>query len=227
MDPPAGAQLTRSDRFPRPRGDGPLPDIEGIAPPMVSPPTRGWTRRAGRRGILRMGFPAHAGMDRRGGHAEPCWTTVSPPTRGWTPSPTNFRPCAGGFPAHAGMDLMATVPSVPFARFPRPRGDGPPLPLRHLRRGDASSPATAAPAPGGFPAHAGMDRQRGSSAASRSGFPRPRGDGPLCRGSRIGPTSVSPPTRGWTVLRARRQALGEGFPAHAGMDPSADPRSAR
>ena len=77
---------------------------------------------------------------------------------------------------------------------------------------------------GGFPAHAGMDRRSGAFAfrCSTRRFPRPRGDGPsLLVGFRHrAGTGVSPPTRGWTLMRPDDvlHRIG-GFPAHAGMDP--------
>ena len=59
------------------------------------------------------------------------------------------------------------------------------------------------------------------------GLPRPRGDGPARSHPEMPANRASPPTRGWTRDR-RQQRLGrDGFPAHAGMDPthtSAEPR---
>ncbi len=50
-----------------------------------------------------------------------------------------------------------------------------------------------------------------------TGFPRPRGDGPIWAAGWDGSCWFSPPTRGWPgrVLRCRRHHLV--FPAHAGM----------
>ena len=103
MDPDLGVPLEGGERFPRPRGDGPLIEITIADGVEVSPPTRGWTRRRCRWPTTSTGFPAHAGMDHvitatrerarfprpRGdgpqqaddqGLRQP----VSPPTRGWT-----------------------------------------------------------------------------------------------------------------------------------------------
>ena len=81
MDPTLGPTRRRcSARFPRPRGDGPLPHAQVehlmVSPPTrgpsspyggtVSPPTRGWTLANG----LTEGLADHL--------------MVSPPTRGWT-----------------------------------------------------------------------------------------------------------------------------------------------
>ena len=52
----------------------------------------------------------------------------------------------------------------------------------------------------GFPAHAGMDLCSLAKPISTSGFPRPRGDGPLHALDILAKHVVSPPTRGWTVL---------------------------
>ena len=111
---------------------------------------------------------------------------VSPPTRGWT-SPSSTAPGEGS---------------------PRPRGDGP------LQMVSTVSPPTRgwtrvdkAVLPGRSvdlevsPPTRGWTRSSGDQRLDRrTGFPRPRGDGPAC----------SP--------RAKHPA--SGFPAHAGMDPA-------
>ena len=71
----------------------------------------------------------------------------------------------------------------------------------------------------GFPAHAGMDRSSGSSRSAWRRFPRPRGDGPCPTRTTGISSTVSPPTRGWTVSQLEAIKLLFGFPAHAGMDP--------
>ena len=76
----------------------------------------------------------------------------------------------------------------------------------------------------GFPAHAGMDRIHDIRQRLSVGFPRPRGDGPRLRAVCWLATTVSPPTRGWTVIKGMWTFLGSGFPAHAGMDPPTRPR---
>ena len=130
---------------PRTRGDGPAiaavrrPDRSG------SPHTRGWTcvRLWTARPLL--GFPAHAGMDRRCGSAAASRPRVprtrgdgpnasssehtadrgSPHTRGWTRHPGHGRDLAHGFPAHAGMDPRRRGGRRPARWVPRTRGDGP------------------------------------------------------------------------------------------------------
>ena len=191
--------------FPRPRGDGPLLLVGVLIASLVSPPTRGWTLRRRRDGLLVRGFPAHAGMDRarrgvqrcrqrfprpRGDGPAPCRASsvhrsVSPPTRGWTPVrsvlPTDLR----GFPAHAGMDLIPTQAHRHAPGFPRPRG---------------------------------MDRAGATAALRSTRFPRPRGDGPHADDACDAFRRVSPPTRGWTHAIKLSALSCCGFPAHAGMD---------
>ena len=72
----------------------------------------------------------------------------------------------------------------------------------------------------GFPAHAGMDP--GHQARHERGLriPRTRGDGPADRPDAPGAPRDSPHTRGWTREPLRPRAPGDGFPAHAGMDPA-------
>ena len=226
MDPSTARSTTWCRRFPRPRGDG--------------------TVRRGRLHLDGRGFPAHAGMDREPRPVpEPChrfprprgdgpfiaWCEakaeeVSPPTRGWTAAGAGEVPRHGGFPAHAGMDLRKQRTPKPPRWFPRPRGDGP----RHRRRmgrvrgvspptrGWTLYPLIRQSRPAGFPAHAGMDPPRWRIGRAGRGFPRPRGDGPLVPEHGVTCRGVSPPTRGWTLLRHGHQGRPPGFPAHAGMD---------
>ena len=248
MDPRDSSPFGAGRRFPRPRGDGPS-TRSSLAPyTMVSPPTRGWTPVAQWAGRPARGFPAHAGMDpkRQGltkyepGFPRPrgdgplvdqaavASEAVSPPTRGWTVSPRWVRRTIRGFPAHAGMDPGAGPSITRRPGFPRPRGDGPvaPHPQVDLR---AVSPPTRGWThlrpplhgdQGGFPAHAGMDLGRRLPRGHERRFPRPRGDGPVSTTVPRLRSTVSPPTRGWTRLRHSVLLHDDGFPAHAGMDPS-------
>ena len=132
-----------------------------------------------------------------------------------------------GFPAHAGMDR--TLPPRPrrIWRFPRPRGDGPSPTASACAVASVSPPTRGwtlllgdtALFGTGFPAHAGMDPGRIRLGFTPSGFPRPRGDGPVRVYEFDVPDSVSPPTRGWTHLVRAGHHRHKGFPAHAGMDP--------
>ena len=163
------------------------------------------------------GFPAHAGMDPRG---TPC---------------TSGR--YAGFPAHAGMDPCPAdrgrisphgpVSAMVAPGFPRPRGDGPfdvasdqcscgfPRP-----RGDGPSRTIGCLIPGGFPAHAGMDRQP-RAAASCWGFPAHAGMDPVVMADAPGAGyAVSPPTRGWTRGSIRVHGMRRWFPRPRGDGPS-------
>ena len=234
--------------FPRPRGDGPgNPRLEK-AKQSVSPPTRGWTPVAAPAGPDARGFPAHAGMDRRpapasrpgSGFPRPRGdgpvksylpssdAAVSPPTRGWTSGSRRRSDVRTGFPAHAGMDRSAGGCTTTPTRFPRPRGDGPHgrrrspvrMPVSPPTRGWTPCRQRFLPHSRGFPAHAGMDPGSTICATARTGFPRPRGDGPLPSDYFTTLPVVSPPTRGWTPGMGRSRWIRDGFPAHAGMDPS-------
>ncbi len=156
MDPRADARRHRAFRFPRPRGDGPCHGLVNCEMLTVSPPTRGWTRLLRRLSSGGLGFPAHAGMDRRRsrrirprpGFPRPRgdgpfqeWldanpNLVSPPTRGWTA----VQVPVAGFPAHAGMDPRGTTKPAWKRRFPRPRGDGPPPSPTRWDRAQVSPP---------------------------------------------------------------------------------------
>ena len=248
----AGMDLNREmlatlrERFPRPRGDGPVEQLADPARQKVSPPTRGWTSITTVSADPPAGFPAHAGMDldirchdgddRRfprprgdgplGVNRADGSPSVSPPTRGWTLDSRLESSNLIGFPAHAGMDLSGGSRPGACWRFPRPRGDGPHSSCTACRYCAVSPPTRGwtAEVPedlrhvNGFPAHAGMDRAPGAGAVALLWFPRPRGDGPAIASPDALPSRVSPPTRGWTVVDRRRSAQTLGFPAHAGMD---------
>ncbi len=153
----------------------------------------------------------------------------SPHTRGWTPRPMDEQQAVVGFPAHAGMDLELHPLVRGRLRIPRTRGDGPDVGVAASGQLE-DSPHTRGwtlqcieghRRPGGFPAHAGMDPSARSACRSGRRIPRTRGDGPMAN-SNSGPVPVdSPHTRGWTARRQVLQRHHPGFPAHAGMDPSA------
>ena len=144
-------------------------------------------------------------------------SVASPHTRGWTPAHT----------------LLAEVDP---RGLPRTRGDGP-----------GSEVDCSAPDPWGFPAHAGMDPCRPGRPSNVRFAASPHTRGWTRRTQRLGPIGreASPHTRGWTppTIAAARGTGGprlprtrgdgpamrlslapslrrEGFPAHAGMDPS-------
>ena len=243
-------------RLPRTRGDGPHWRAPRPTPGLASPHTRGWTLIRRRRHPARRGFPAHAGMDRapcirrnrlpglprtrgdgptyQGGHAG--MTPASPHTRGWTRCSDLTRSAWGGFPAHAGMDPWRGGGVATQRRLPRTRGDGPRrYRIRVARlmasphtRGWTPVAGEGGGAARGFPAHAGMDPRGFPVRRPCRRLPRTRGDGPRLGAFDPTPPAASPHTRGWTVFQARLQAWPNGFPAHAGMDPSSRrPRQGR
>ena len=192
-------------------------------------PTRGWTPYGARRHHPAAGLPRTRGDGPSGSqvasgvrfrlprtrgdgpvHAEQihAGNPASPHTRGWTRDPRRARRRQDGFPAHAGMDPSLRRSAFRRWRLPRTRGDGP-RPNRRQGRGKA-----------GFPAHAGMDPVHGVAADPMRRLPRTRGDGPNRTWFRGDGTWASPHTRGWTLVRSLQRGIEEGFPAHAGMDPS-------
>ena len=215
-------------RFPRPRGDGPTPEVIRAVSRLVSPPTRGWTAEGCAVQDRPVGFPAHAGMDPRHRNTPVAGSwfprprgdgpnpvngqilaySVSPPTRGWTCCGNRRRDHPDGFPAHAGMDQRAPEPPAFRSNdgFPRPRG------------GWTSLRIDSTWAAGGFPAHAGMDPTTSYATFTYGRFPRPRGDGPRPWRASSSSLAVSPPTRGWTAYMISVNVYPLGFPAHAGMD---------
>ena len=208
MDPASRSTAGSSVRLPRTRGDGPRRLVGCGRHRRASPHTRGWTRRrCGAQGVAR-GFPAHAGMDREARRG---------PRR------------TAGFPAHAGMDPAGRSRLRHGRWLPRTRGDGP-CSVSPTASNSAASPHTrgwtaAGRLPGdvvvGFPAHAGMDPPARPRTSPRSRLPRTRGDGPRwCRWA-LGVIRASPHTRGWTRPALQGVHRDLGFPAHAGMDPSA------
>ena len=129
------------------------------------------------------------------------------------------------------MDPTELESSFSEWRLPRTRGDGPRGPCSR-RTWHAASPHTRGWTPPradgvaarrGFPAHAGMDPLRTHRGRGRYGLPRTRGDGP---GNGTSPQLqglASPHTRGWTRSGSIVTTSRTGFPAHAGMDPTAAP----
>ena len=252
MDPSRGRSPPRRRRLPRTRGDGPEHPGRGRGSCRASPHTRGWTPGLAVDHRPQVGFPAHAGMDppaaRGRGAARglprtrgdgPCRVSptasssaASPHTRGWTRGGPRVALPLRGFPAHAGMDPAAVGEGALRRGLPRTRGDGPSssFPPRadvvaspHTRGWTRRHRRARRPALG-FPAHAGMDPPRRSGTACCCGLPRTRGDGPSSGSPPRGRRSASPHTRGWTHGRHEPVDRGDGFPAHAGMDPKSRSR---
>ena len=135
---------------------------------------------------------------------------------------------ADGFPAHAGMDRVPAPPASRSPRLPRTRGDGPinqchvevsPWASPHTRGWTRAAVATDA-ARLGFPAHAGMDPVACCGGGASPRLPRTRGDGPDARRRCDCRRRAFPHTRGWTRGQGHGGHLDDGFPAHAGMDPT-------
>ena len=193
------------------------------------------------------GSPAHAGMvpARNGGGWKPPGFPrprgdgprapydgerrheVPPPTRGWSSARHRGTRGRRGSPAHAGMVPPRLWRISRRCWFPRPRGDGPEVGQLEARsrevppptRGWSRTPSGRHGMSAGSPAHAGMVHTRQLRGWLKSGFPRPRGDGPLAE-LRIELTgTVPPPTRGWSLASSRHRRRVEGSPAHAGMVP--------
>ena len=247
MDPASPGRSRFAWRLPRTRGDGPSSLSAASYIEQASPHTRGWTPDDFRQIFPECGFPAHAGMDPsrsisggrsrrlprtrgdgpgpdrgRGRH-----TPASPHTRGWTRASDRRRRPDRGFPAHAGMDPLWALLSRVEIGLPRTRGDGPRR-IHGVLRTAQASPHTrgwtldnrgVGHVAVGFPAHAGMDPERPADPARGARLPRTRGDGPQASTHGAASSAASPHTRGWTPGLEAPRVSGQGFPAHAGMDP--------
>ena len=246
MDPLPADEARGGSGIPRTRGDG--PDLlRGLAlHPRDSPHPRGWTLDGGAISASEWGFPAPAGMDPPARRSSPGCRRIprtrgdgpagpvrrrrcrrdSPHPRGWT----SVWPPAGrariGFPAPAGMDPDMDAAGVPRHGIPRTRGDGPDA-AHAVSQTQVDSPHPRGWTRGdvrvlvggdGFPAPAGMDPARRTSAPSRSGIPRTRGDGPIRAVMSDVLDKDSPHPRGWTCATLSAVASRDGFPAPAGMD---------
>ncbi len=225
MAPAASPRFRWSSGFPRPRGDGPSARLPTILATLVPPPARGWPFRSILKSLGLTGSSARAGMaPRRSCHSRPrprfprprgddpsparSWGLgrwVPPPARGWPRTAQILRLRGDGSPDRAGMAPRLDVRFCALPRFPRPRGDGPVWPPLHQLASEVPPPAGGWPpedpppppnAPGS-PARAGMAPIRAATEHQRSGFPRPRGDGPCI--DLEGPDTgvVPPPARGW------------------------------
>ena len=125
---------------------------------------------------------------------------ASPHTRGWTPVAL----------ASSGQSGRGEVASPHTRGWTREVADAP-----------------CGHAAGGFPAHAGMDPlswSKTSSRRARAWLPRTRGDGPDAT-RRTTMLPWLPRTRGdgprsQSKRRGRTRHVSQGFPAHAGMDPT-------
>ena len=246
MDRWPGSRSSGRSRFPRERGDGPLPRRRTRCSRSFPPRARGWTRRTRPNAAARSVSPASAGMDPRRPTATPGLSGfprergdgpkaeaghrsifVFPPrARGWTRRAVRILDAVRVSPASAGMDLAPGRRTPPPRCFPRERGDGPvsgkageavdPFPPR--ARGWTLAPECPQWTPSVSPASAGMDLGRSRLGAAGLRFPRERGDGPLVEWRDARTTEFPPRARGWTVIAMTRTSAGMVSPASAGMD---------
>ena len=146
MDRTRAYETTTRPCVPRPRGDGPLDELNPMTKRSCSPPARGWTEDLSPIHRVRVVFPARAGMDRSGpernhrprgvprprgdgpasASVPPCSARCSPPARGWTGRLAVNQHWCRVFPARAGMDRGGAAFESATMGVPRPRGDGPP-----------------------------------------------------------------------------------------------------
>ena len=193
-------------RFPRIRGDVPLPDGINMKLTAFSPHTRGCSVSPVSQLREARVFPAYAGMflpvhDREHRTASfprirgdvPAATdehsqvvTFSPHTRGCSALRIDTNQDSRVFPAYAGMFRLLTLRACGGIGFPRIRGD---VPIEKQERfvivvfsphtrGCSADWVTAAVQLGVFPAYAGMFRVREIHAHHAFRFPRIRGDVP-------------------------------------------------
>ena len=163
--------------------------------------------------VLRLVFPAHAGMDRATGNDSASLPKCSPHTRGWTGKGAEI--CRGNVscsPHTRGWTAAETLALAMTQGVPRTRGDGP----RYQRAPYGSQEV--------FPAHAGMDRISTPSDIGESGCsPHTRGWTVVLGQGACLLVSV-PRTRGDGPAKVRDWLGNDGvFPAHAGMDRSTSP----
>ena len=189
------------------RGDGPCRPQVGQRPVRFPPHARGWTVSAPLGRHRQLVSPACAGMDlltmpwddggrsfpRMRGDGPESFTNgpgsdeFPPHARGWTCSAGPLCAVAVVSPACAGMDLSYCPKVRTTSRFPRMRGDGPPV--RRLTacatwfpphaRGWTVSTQYLVVTRTVSPACAGMDRDTSRPWCCSTCFPRMRGDGPL------------------------------------------------
>ncbi len=128
-------------------------------------------------------------------------------------------------PAHAGMHPRRSGRRRRACRFPRTRGDAPlfstPRPglpsLPPHTRGCTSACRKGGTPSRASPAHAGMHRCGRMATATRTRFPRTRGDAPDVGAIQALLRALPPHTRGCTPGRSRDAGAAQASPAHAGM----------
>ena len=247
IDPAAVPRCRATAGLPRARGDRPRPTNRPTCIGKSPPRTRGSTRHSELRQHPAIVSPAHAGIDRGPGAAEPPHPLLprargdrplseaearaqarSPPrTRGSTHvvSPIEARHVVS--PAHAGIDRWLGRRRHDPPRLPRARGDRP-IEAKAQQAERQSPPRTRGSTRrerGGLgdslvsPAHAGIDLPWPVRRGAGACLPRARGDRPRQTTFGVNARRSPPRTRGSTADGRGGEGVARVSPAHAGIDP--------
>ena len=214
-------------RFPRSRGDTPIPGIAVRRAQSVPPLARGYTRVAsgalppGSGSPARAGIHPHASRDRGG--AQP----VPPLARGYTSPSASMMRRGSGSPARAGIHPTRPTSIPSGSGFPRSRGDTPgiiavtlwSIGVPPLARGYTRPPPPPPAAPPGSPARAGIHLKDEVRPPGGGRFPRSRGDTPGQSRAGASRRAVPPLARGYTRGSRRPRGGPIGSPARAGIHP--------
>ncbi len=151
----------RSHRFPHPRGDGPLGDLQWLVDVWISPPAWGWPGLLASSLVWLIDFPTRVGMARvasilplllsrfphprgDGPLGDLQWLVdvrISPPAWGWPVFWLCVVLVLRDFPTRVGMARRRSARWSTTRRFPHPRGDGPQSMRRLYRTPTISPPA--------------------------------------------------------------------------------------
>ena len=243
----AGLWISLPASFPRIRGDVPIGVYISPQRARFSPHTRGCSATLDQDLGYAIVFPAYAGMF-LGASPTAVGKWSFPRIRGDVPTEDgkhvlsgefspHTRGCSSGhqagnapgcvFPAYAGMFPHKHSKNASTRRFPRIRGDVPPL-VWAAATSAAFSPHTRGCSQGKdlmqavravFPAYAGMFLAYSCPRNPGGCFPRIRGDVPRNSTISLASTPFSPHTRGCSALLAVRGPANSVFPAYAGMFP--------
>ena len=234
-------------RFPRTRGDVPVPRRADRPLAPLPPHARGCTGAPGRGRGRYSASPARAGMypssasptpksfrfPRTRGDVPPTLTAsphtfpLPPHARGCTPDDAWVDGGKRASPARAGMYRRRGSPRGLRTSFPRTRGDVPARWRITRRPGKLPPHARGCTLPGfgletrpvASPARAGMYPASAGPGTGSRGFPRTRGDVPSPRVIYATTRRLPPHARGCTRLRAFGAPVRLASPARAGMYP--------
>ncbi len=224
-----------------------------FSPQMASPRSRGSARTQRTTAPEQRGFPALAGIgpSTYGRSGKGRWLprargdrpavspgsivtfAASPRSRGSAVAGGLVPVAAAGFPALAGIGRRPERGWSRWTRLPRARGDRPARGedeeeggLASPRsRGSAHGGLTTRVAADGFPALAGIGRTRAGPSSRRGGLPRARGDRPSYSSLAQLVSAASPRSRGSARVAGPPSQPVSGFPALAGIGPTATSRS--